>query len=229
MKIDLINHTPLAVAVLAVNKCYNQQSDSEYWEHVDTGIRKFRIGDKDSKRLLNCIKKDHTSVLEHLTYTFNIDGISRVCLQQLARHRHASFSVKSTRYTLQELKDVTFSDLDDYLVESGNEAINWNNKLQLSEIAIALNNGTPNDVAKYSIPEAFKTSLVFTINARSLRNLLTVRLSKTALKEFQVLAGEMYLELPSDHEFLFSDIIQNTDIAGVSYSMDNIPEEYLEN
>jgi thymidylate synthase (FAD) len=43
--------------------------------------------------------------LEHLSYTFYINGISRALLQELARHRIASLSVKSTRYTLKELKE----------------------------------------------------------------------------------------------------------------------------
>jgi hypothetical protein len=50
-------------------------------------------------------KYRHASILEHVTYNFSIEGISRACLQELARHRMASLSVKSTRYTLKELKD----------------------------------------------------------------------------------------------------------------------------
>ncbi len=62
--------------------------------------------DKD-KELINRVgnKFKHSSTLEHLNYTFYIQGISRACLQEVARHRHTSPSVKSTRYTLKELKN----------------------------------------------------------------------------------------------------------------------------
>lgn len=42
---------------------------------------------------------------EHISYNFDISEVSRALLQELARHRISSFSVKSSRYTLGELKD----------------------------------------------------------------------------------------------------------------------------
>ena len=43
--------------------------------------------------------------VEHTSYSFDISGISRACLQELVRHKVASYTIKSSRYTLQELKD----------------------------------------------------------------------------------------------------------------------------
>ena len=61
--------------------------------------------DKDfvpSEVLTNIIKKGHESVLEHINLTYSIQGLSRACLQELARHRHISLSVESTRHTLRK-------------------------------------------------------------------------------------------------------------------------------
>ena len=48
------------------------------------------------------IKENHGSVLEHINLTYSIEGLSRACLQELARHRLISLSVESTRYTLKK-------------------------------------------------------------------------------------------------------------------------------
>ena len=76
----------------------------------------------------------------------------------------------------------------------------------LEELRSIIAEGIPNDVAKYCMPEAYKTSLVMTINARALQNFLTLRSSKHALKEIQELARNMFEVLPSDHKFLFEGI-----------------------
>lgn len=92
MKVELLNHTPLNIADIAICKCYGNEP------HSDEDKVKGRIN-----RVANVSK--HASVIEHLVYNFDIDGISRACLTELARHRIASYTVKSTRYTLKELND----------------------------------------------------------------------------------------------------------------------------
>lgn len=91
MEVKLLNYTPLEVADIAICKCYSNTP------HDDLDKVKARIN-----RVANVSK--HASTIEHLVYNFDIDGISRACLQELARHRLASYTVKSSRYTLQELK-----------------------------------------------------------------------------------------------------------------------------
>jgi len=94
MKIKLLHHTPLHIASTAIRKCWASEGKSDTVDGV--------LGEKD-KELIERVgnKYKHSSTLEHINYTFDIDGISRACLQELARHRHASLSVKSTRYTLR--------------------------------------------------------------------------------------------------------------------------------
>ena len=131
MEIKLLHHTPLWVCAKAIRKCWNSEDKSDTISHkVDFAIddiadfhlngKILKCGEKDKDLIYRVGNKNkHSSTLEHLVYTFEIDGISRACLQELARHRIASLSVKSTRYTLKELKRAyTFYDKDlDNLIE----------------------------------------------------------------------------------------------------------------
>ena len=69
--------------------------------------------------------------------------------------------------------------------------------------------GVSNDKVKPNIPEAYKTSLVMTINARSLQNFLSLRTDKSALWEIQDLARAMYDVLPDEHTYLFQEFVKD--------------------
>ncbi|MWV62015.1 FAD-dependent thymidylate synthase [Helicobacter saguini] len=160
-----------------------------------------------------CKAKHIHSLQQYLIYTFDIKGISRACLQELARHRIASLSVKSTRYTLKELAREAESlgqphILSKYVVISDIKEINMKNTATLEAIQKLLNQKEPQDKVKYLLPESYKTNLVWTINARSLQNFLELRTSKAALKEIQNLAHKIYEALPSEHKYIFKDSIK---------------------
>ena len=215
MQVKLLNHTPLYIADKAISKCWAKEKEVCDVKRIERVALKFK----------------HSSTIEHINYTFDIDGVSRALLQELARHRIASYSVKSTRYTLKELKDeAPFADYTlessnpydtynvveggyiraaKYVVLTGNADVDESILFNLEEMRGLLNNGVSNDIAKYCIPEAYKTSLVWTINARSLQNFLALRSSKDALWEIRQLALEVYNQLPDDHKFLFKDFIKD--------------------
>lgn len=196
MKVELLHFTPIMIAVQAIRTCYNSCDKSD------------ELGEKDIKLIKSIIANNHTSTIEHISYNFKISGISRACLQELARHRIASLSVKSTRYCLRELKNVNTDELKNYLVRIS-DSIDEYNRFRLATIQALINEqNLSNDELKYLLPEAFKTELMLTINARSLRNLLELRLSSKALKEFRELAKALYRELPEPHRVLFDDIIE---------------------
>lgn len=204
MKVKLLNYTPLDVADIAICKCYGNEP------HSDSEKVKARIN-----RVANVSK--HASTIEHLYYNFDIDGISRTVLQELARHRIASYTVKSTRYTLQELKkespfdtftpDIDWERASKYIVMTGNNIVDLANIRALEELRKLIVLGIPNDIAKYCMPEAYKTSLVMSINARSLQNFLELRTSKHALKEIQDLAKALFEAIPNEHKFLFEPFV----------------------
>lgn len=192
MKVQLLHHTPLSIADIAICKCYGNTP------HEDIDKVQSRIN-----RVANVSK--HASTIEHLYYNFDIDGVSRALLQELARHRLASYTVKSSRYTLQELKKADEAELDKFLVLTGNGIIDEGIYKQLEMLRHTLiTYDMPNDIVKYMLPEAYKTSLVWSVNARSLQNFLELRSSKHALWEIQLLAKAIYEEIPEEHKFLYS-------------------------
>lgn len=220
MKVELLQHTSLDVCAHAIRTCWQS------FDKSDDG------GEKD-KDLINRVgnKFKHASTLEHLTYTFYISGISRALLQELARHRMASPSVKSTRYTLKELKNEdSFTDgmsmvelkekytnpnevyadkhmqrAENYLVFTGELGVDFSSVVALENLRLMLIDGVANDRAKYCLPESYKTELTWTVNARSLQNFISLRSSKSALWEIRDLAKELFNALPGEHQYLFVD------------------------
>ena len=206
MQVELLHYTPLHVCSHAIRTCWNSHSKCDKGKLDESLI--YRVGN---------INK-HKSVLEHLFYSFDIKGISRACLQELARHRMASLSVKSTRYTLKELnKEDSFLPLceenykraEKYIMLSSNERVKDQSIKALENLRLAVKDGIANDIAKYIIPECYKTELVWSINARSLQNFLELRTAKVALKEIRELAYSVYKALPQEHLYLFSGCLRD--------------------
>lgn len=100
-KVNILQYTPLAVAEIAGRVCYDSfdKSDNEEMMNYEFGKE---IPDIEESALLEKLSHVffHGSVAEHVTITFHIKGMSRGVLQELARHRIASLSVRSTRYTM---------------------------------------------------------------------------------------------------------------------------------
>ncbi|QKF65510.1 FAD-dependent thymidylate synthase [Campylobacter corcagiensis] len=203
MDVRLLNFTPLWVCSNAIRTC---------WQSFDKGDN----GGEIDKELINRVgnKFKHASTLEHLHYNFYIKGISRALLQELARHRMASLSVKSTRYTLKELKNESefevgdFKNASRYIVLTGNEIVDNYSIKALENIRQILQVVKTIDIAKYALPECYKTELTWSINARSLQNFLHLRSSKSALWEIRNLAYRIYEAIPDEHKFIFEECIE---------------------
>lgn len=209
MKVELLYTSPIELAVQAARKCYASEGLSDSNE--------VGLGTKDRALLQRIVESGHHSVIEHIVFTFDVDGISRGCLQEFARHRIASLSVKSTRYTLGRLKgEAPFTSIEDdceraskYLVSTGNAWIDGRSLQMLEDVRIGASSGIPNDILKYNIPESFKTSLIWTINARSLRNFLSLRTAPQAHWEIRQLAAEVVKVIPTEFLLLFHDVLCN--------------------
>lgn len=220
MRIRLIQNGNLEVIDRAICKCHDKELGSCSIEERLARIE--RVGNK----------MKHASVLEHVNYSFDIDGISRACLQELARHRIASYTVKSSRYTLDELKKesafvqgINYNKKEDkytyiftrnamqraskYLVMTKEERVNTNNIVKLDMLRISVHSGVANDMSKFELPEAYKTSLVMSINIRSLQNFIKLRTHQSALWEIQLLAKALYDVLPEQHKYLFADVLEH--------------------
>ncbi len=221
MNVELLHVTPLEIVIKAIRQCYESidKSDSKIQE-VKPGKNEYVLGLKDKKLIKQVIDYGHTSTLEHITFNFQIKGISRLCLQELARHRISSFSVKSTRYTLKELKteeffDTTPSKIQEslnrstkYINLTGEYEIDYFSLLALENLRSIIHYDKWNtDLAKYAVPECYKTDLVWSINARSLQNFLNLRLSHKAHFEIKELATLICKCIPEDYKILFKDIL----------------------
>ena len=192
MMVKLLHASPIGLADKAIGKCWDKTTDTP-------AKRMYRVANKFK----------HASTIEHVNYTFDIDGVSRALLQELARHRMQSLSVKSSRYTLKELK--TTDNVAQFLVSTGDMHMDGMNQEHLKYIQGKLVEGVPNDVAKYMLPEAYKTSLVSTMNMRALQNFLSLRTDKSALKEIRQLAHKMFEVLPKSHKFMVVDYVKEED------------------
>jgi len=204
LNVKLLHYTPLTITDQAISKCWDTACDLENpnTEKINKIVKKFK----------------HQSTVEHLNYNFEIKGVSRALLQELARHRIASYSVKSTRYTLKELKkEIEFNDFHNdlqfqksrkYVVYTENLKVDYAIFLALGELQLLIKAGISNDIAKFALPEAYKTELMWTVNARSLMNFLSLRSDKAALWEIRNLAWAVFRELPTEHQFLFEDCMK---------------------
>jgi thymidylate synthase (FAD) len=158
---------------------------------------------------------------EHIFYTFKINGISRACLQEVVRHQHLiSYSVKSSRYTLKELKEeppftwlygreALYDRVSKYIVLTDNMSVNNASAHNLENLRKLIRVGISNDKAKYALPDCYKTELTMTINSRSLKNFLKLRTDKAALWEIRNLAYELYNNIIPDQQYQFIDVLYN--------------------
>ena len=158
-----------------------------------------------SEVLRRIIKAGHESILEHINLTYSIKGLSRACLQELARHRHISLSVESTRHTLRKYLERP---------EELSQRMSWSiyQAGMSSTIAMLIDmvKAIPilsNDDLKYFLPEFWPTNLILTGNVRELRHILKLRTAPAALKEFRELARAMYEAVPEQFKYLLTDCV----------------------
>lgn len=148
--------------------------------------------DASIKRALGCWRAGHTSVLEHVTATFRIKGISRACSHQLVRHRLASFVQESQRYTKIDLSREWYV-VPPAIAESDDRLDLFIEHMERCGDAYqsALNAGIKPEDARYLLPEATKTSVVMTMNLRELESFYKLRSDHAAQWEIRELAESM--------------------------------------
>ena len=187
MIVKLLDRTGLRAAAIAAKTCIGRADDGRKMDEEDVPIY-----------LRTLMNLGHESVLEHVVYVFSVGGLSRACLQQLARHRHISLSVKSTRWALDKYADYYVP-----LELEEPDAEDWKYALDgvLADTK-TLKAAYGNDVAKYLLPECVTTDLILTLNLRELRHIYKLRTGRTAMLEFQHLAKELVACLPEDEQEL---------------------------
>ena len=156
----------------------------------------------EEKLLRNIIKLNHGTILEHIYFTYQISGLSRACLQELARHRHITLSVESTRYTLRKycLNEEWVEALAEKLLPCQRDLLYYLvNLVKISDYS--------NDELKYYLPEFWPTNLIMSSNVRELRHILDLRTAPAALREFRDLGHALFDAVPSEFKFLLEDCV----------------------
>ena len=191
LKVILLRHTlsPEETIALSAKLCYSKSTIEDLKE---------KISQKDQSAFIEKLMgMGHESVLEHVTFSFGVEGVSRVLLAQLTRHRIASFSVQSQRYVSYE-NGFGFI-MPDSIAALGEEAVqqyqkqmdtieswyvDWQKKLDKSKKS--------NEDARFVLPNACETRLVVTMNVRELRHFFSLRMCNRAQWEIRKMAEEMF-------------------------------------
>ncbi|MCI5450045.1 MAG: FAD-dependent thymidylate synthase [Coriobacteriaceae bacterium] len=188
MDVTLLYHTPepeRAVAT-AARLCYAPVGGRELMESLtDEKIRKV---------LTTIMSSGHFSTLEHASYTFAVEGVSRALTHQLVRHRLASYNQQSQRYVkFKEEPPIVRPasvDTNPEAAQAFDEAIDacWQAYDKLVQA------GVPAEDARYILPNACETKIVVTMNIRELMHFFSNRCCNRAQWEIRELAWKM-LEL----------------------------------
>ncbi|AUN20018.1 hypothetical protein RSJ22_00555 (plasmid) [Clostridium botulinum] len=183
MKVHLLSYTinPVETIYRAFRQCYAKGT-----------ARDMEIPSNEEMINFICkwMGKGHESPVEHVSFTFSIEGVSRALTHQLVRHRIANYSQQSQRYvdgynfefvtppTIK--KDDTFKFIyDDFMKEC------W------FKYDYLVSNGVPKEDARYVLPNATTSNIVVTMNLRSLRHFYDERSCMRAQWEIRELANKM--------------------------------------
>jgi thymidylate synthase (FAD) len=135
-------------------------------------------------------RSGHLSTFEHASFSFAVDGISRVCSHQLVRHRLASYSQQSQRYVSQEKAGVVMprSIREHPRAREVFEEAVAQTLLAYGRLGAL---GIPREDARYVLPHGGETRMMVTMNARELLHFFRLRLCRRAQWEIRDLAREM--------------------------------------
>jgi thymidylate synthase (FAD) len=192
LNVVLLRHTPEPeeVVAMAAKLCYSPSGVEEL---------KGKIEAKDQAAFVEKLAAiGHLSPIEHVSFSFGIEGISRACSHQLVRHRVASYSQQSQRYVKAEQFDYVIPpsikqdpalvrEFEKFMAEAQE---NYTKVLKrLEELGYKGEAGQQD--ARYLLPNAAETKIVVTMNARELLHFFRVRCCNRAQWEIREMADRM--------------------------------------
>lgn len=201
MKVKLLEHTPNPEKLIAAaaKLCYSSSGVDELMENLTP---------ENTEKFLNMLMDlGHESPIEHATFTFAIEGISRACSHQLVRHRIASYSQKSQRYVNETqfeyvtpeaiASDSVTKDVYDETMQLLQGRYDF---IRVGLIQKYVKDGMDekaaekkaNEDARMVLPNACTTSIIVTMNIRSLFNFFKHRCCNRAQWEIRAVAMEMW-------------------------------------
>ncbi len=206
MQVWLIAHSPdpEKIVAAAAKLCYSHSNACEIMDNLTQ--------EKTDNFLNMLMDIGHESPVEHVTFTFAIEGISRSLLAQFTRHRMASYSVKSQRYVTENKfeyimpPEIAADEETRKIFEAAmeNDVENYNKLADILKTRY-VNEGMDEkkaekkaiEDARYVLPNACETKMVVTMNARSLINFFRHRCCERAQWEIRECADKM-LKLVKD-------------------------------
>jgi thymidylate synthase (FAD) len=222
LSVTLIQHTPEPEKLIAAaaKLCYSKAGANEIMDDLtDENVNKF---------LNRLMDMGHASPIEHASFTFAIEGVSRVLTHQLVRHRMASFSQKSQRYVDEgqfnyiippEIKEIpggeaifvqgmenaqkTYDELAEKLIENHTKQLMETGMAEKKAKSIAQKQGIED--ARFLLPNACETKIVVSMNARELLHFFNQRCCNRAQWEIRELATEMLRECKKVAPILFKN------------------------
>jgi thymidylate synthase (FAD) len=183
-KVKLLSYTPEPdrLVAAAARLCYSPVGVAEILE---------RINPEQVARLLGQLQENgHDSPIEHVSFTFGIEGVSRTLTHQLVRHRIASYSQQSQRYVKMDGFEVV---TPPQIAQNPDTLALFNQAIKASEVVYnkLLEAGIPAEDARFILPNACESKIVVTMNARSLWHFFEIRTCARAQWEIRRLALEM--------------------------------------
>ncbi|WP_294158699.1 FAD-dependent thymidylate synthase [uncultured Selenomonas sp.] len=196
MKVKLLDYTPEPerVVAMAARLCYSAVGAEELSEKLSD--------DKVRAMVKKMVALGHASTIEHVSFTFGIEGVSRVLTHQLVRHRIASYDQQSQRYVAAH----GFQYITPPTIAANAEAKAKYDKL-IADIRKTYDEltalGIPKEDARYVLANATETKILVTMNARSLLHFFNLRCCYRAQWEIRDLAYKMLAEVKKVAPTLF--------------------------
>ena len=188
MKVKLIDIAENPIE--KINKAYRICYSKDNWENIKVKSEKEMCG-----FIIPLMMEQHSSPLEHVSFSFAIEGISRACLAQLTRHRTFKFNVQSQRYVDGKNFDFVMPDLS-YITHFSSRI---HSREIIEEVFDSIRDcydtlitlGVKKEDARAILPQATTCNLVVTMDLNNFRNFLRQRLCVHAQKEIRELSQEM--------------------------------------
>ncbi|NLL94395.1 MAG: FAD-dependent thymidylate synthase [Thermoplasmatales archaeon] len=180
MVVKLLAYTPDADAICAAagKSCYSEKPSADL------------LGEGDPSKVLGrIVGMGHHSVIEHATFTFSVEGVSRALTHQLVRHRIASFSQQSQRYV--SMVEPSYVEPPSVASDPEASAAFRETMVRIWETYSELLGKVPPEDARYVLPNACTTNITITMNARELLHFFSLRCCNRAQWEIRDLANRM--------------------------------------
>jgi thymidylate synthase (FAD) len=198
MKVLLVAHTPdpdrLCAQAALVSK----------WPKGWSEFKDMWNDKTDLHHLVDAVEKGHVSVIEHASFTFSLEGISRSCSHQLVRHRLASYTQQSQRYVELQTPNIFVIPETIQENEEAKKLLEEQLKNQFSTYQHLIDKGIPREDARFILSNATKTNIVVTMNARELLHFFALRCCERTQWELRTIAWDMLALVKKKAPLIFS-------------------------